>query len=424
MEPGRDAVWSGQFNARLTAQGIQPLSYVRAYICDDTMFDRSGTFQYALNNKFGVMDAAGQQYISVATGPALLHDFTNPDTVAWWDTKLRNMLDLGFNGFMQDFGEQVLSDMHFKDGSTGAAMHNRYTVLYHQVTRKFIDGYMAQHPGRHIFFYTRAGYSGRPGAAGYENSNFPGDEATNWGIAGGLGSLTSDLTNRGVGGAPGFNTDVGGYANFTTPPTDKELFLRWAEWAALTPFYRVHMDGAAPLMPWDFGQGAVDVYRRLPQFHNDAVPLLQGLWTEQQSDGIPIDRPLWLQYPKDPASVRQDQEYTLGNDILVAPVVTAGATTRAVYFPPDCWQDPRDAHVYQGPMTATVAAPLDQLPYFYRCGTSPLGPAYAVARPGAQVGSLPLTSAARPLISLATPAALLGCLLLAGLLFLGRRRPY
>ncbi|WP_177169271.1 TIM-barrel domain-containing protein [Thermoleophilum album] len=67
----------------------------------------------------------------------------------------------------------------------------------------------------------------------------------------------------------------------------------------------------------------------------------------------------------------QDQEWLLGPDVLVAPVVVEGARSRDVYFPRGCWRDPRSGRAYRGPRTVRVAAPLGHLPFFFRCGTRP-----------------------------------------------------
>jgi len=86
---------------------------------------------------------------------------------------------------------------------------------------------------------------------------------------------------------------------------------------------------------------------------------------------MPIARPLWLAYPGDATAAKQDQQWLLGPDVLVAPVVTEGATSRPVYFPQGCWRSPDSGLEVTGPRTVTVPAPIDTLPYFFRCGTAP-----------------------------------------------------
>src|SRR3712207_2095997 len=86
---------------------------------------------------------------------------------------------------------------------------------------------------------------------------------------------------------------------------------------------------------------------------------------------MPIARPLWLVQPGDERAEREEQEWLLGDDVLVAPVVQQGATSREVVFPSGCWEHPETGARFTGPRTARVDAPLDHLPYFFRCGTRP-----------------------------------------------------
>jgi alpha-glucosidase (family GH31 glycosyl hydrolase) len=328
-------------------------------------------------------------YLLSRTGappPGAVHglvDFTDPAQVDAWEAKVREVLDLGFDGFMQDFGEETLLDMTFSDGSTGAQMHNRYPILYHETTRRVIDDYQREHPDREIFFYTRAGYSGSPGSAAFESANFPGDETTDWSIGSGLPSITPDMLNRAVGGAYGFSTDIGGYldlprylgVNDTEVGTTKELLIRWTQWATFSPLFRLH--GANPMgthVPWLYDDETVDLYRHYSELRVQAAPLIRELWREAERSGIPPTRPMWLAEPDNPAARAADQQWMLGDDLLVAPVVTEGATSRDVYFPEGCWEDQNDGRRYHGPATALVDAPLVVLPHFFRCDGHPVAP--------------------------------------------------
>jgi alpha-glucosidase (family GH31 glycosyl hydrolase) len=323
-----------------------------------------------------VRHADGSPYYTTgsASQKIALLDFTNAAAVRFWQQEVAKAFDLGADGFMQDFGEQVLYDMHYHDGETGVTMHNRYLVLYAKATREEIVRYERSHPGRHLWFFDRAGYSGLPGSAAYDGGTFPGDETTDWTPSSGIASLTPDMLSRAVTGAYGFATDIGGYYDLATPPTTKELFLRWAEWAALSPIFRLHGSSLAGThTPWSYDAQTVRVYNRLSRLHLRAVPLILSLWREADRSGMPITRPLWLAYPHDRAAWRQEQEWLLGQDVLVAPVVTEGATSRSVYFPAGCWRSPSGHRTYRGPRSATVSAPLTDLPFFVRCDTAPLG---------------------------------------------------
>ncbi len=115
------------------------------------------------------------------------------------------------------------------------------------------------------------------------------------------------------------------------------------------------------------------VYASLSRLHLRAAPLIMSLWRQADRTGMPVTRPLWLADPGDPRARRQDQEWLLGPDLLVAPVVTQGASSREVFLPPGCWRTP-DHRIVQGPKLAEVLAPATQLPYFTRCGKAPLAP--------------------------------------------------
>jgi sulfoquinovosidase len=242
-------------------------------------------------------------------------------------------------------------------------------VLFHRATFAAVRAFERSHPKRHIWYFTRSGYSG---SARYELGNFPGDETTDWTRSAGLASQTPDMLNRAIGGAYGFTTDIGGFFDVGPyQPTTKELFIRWAEWAALSPFFRVHGSvGAGTHTPWSYDAQTLAIYKRMAALHRRAQPLIRRLWRVADRTGMPPTRPLWLAAPDDPASVREDQEWLLGANVLVAPVVTRDATARDVTFPPGCWR--RAGVRVRGPQVRRVAAPLGTLLWFARCGTRPI----------------------------------------------------
>lgn len=353
---------------QLRSRGIHVLSYLRPWLSPDSAPVAAG---------YAVRDADGAPYYVTGTDQRrfALIDFTNPEAVDFWQDRVRETLDLGFDGFMQDYGEQVMFDMHFADGTTGVTRHNDYLTLMAKATREEFDRYERDHPERaRPWFFTRAGYSGLPGTAAYENANFPGDETTSWDRASGLASLATDMLNRAVGGAFGFATDIGGYFDYTTPPTTKELFIRWAQWAALSPVFRLHGSGKnGTHAPWTYDRQTVRVYKELSRLHLRARPLLTRLWETAVRTGVPPTRPLWFADPEDRAGWGQDQEWLLGPNVLVAPVVVEGARSRSVYLPQGCWQLHGKGAKLDGGRSIKVKADLMTLPWLTRCGTKPLG---------------------------------------------------
>jgi alpha-D-xyloside xylohydrolase len=360
----------------MRARGIRPMLYFRTFVGrDDIGTDDPADFDEAVAKGYVAERADGSPYVFVTNfnEQGAMIDFTDPAAVRWWKGRIREALRLGAAGFMQDFGEQVQVDMHFHNGATGATMHNRLVNLAHRATRSAIRAFERTHPRRRIFFYTRAGHSGTPGAAAFESANFPGDETTDWTRSSGIASLATDMLNRAIGGAYGYTTDIGGYWDF--PPheaTTRELFLRWTQWAALSPLFRLHGSILRGVhTPWSYDAATVRTYRRFTRLHLRARPLILRLWRVAARTGIPPTRPLWLQFPGDRRAARQDQAWMLGPDVLVAPVVTEGARSRDVYFPRGCWRSPASGRRFRGPRSRTVAAPLGRLPYFMRCGARP-----------------------------------------------------
>ena len=369
----------GRVIAELRRRHIHPMLYVRGFVGKDAIgTDSRAAYDEALAKGYVATHANGTPYtfISNFNADGAQIDFTNPAAVRWWQGRIREALDLGADGFMEDFGEQVLTDMRFHDGSTGAQMHNRLPKLFHHATRVAVDAWERAHPGRHVWFYTRASYSGTPGSAADEGGNFPGDETTDWTRAAGLASLTTDMLNREVGGSYGYTTDIGGYIDIGPyQATTRELFLRWAEWAALSPFFRVHGSVAAGThTPWHYGQQALWTWNAMATLHRRARPLITRLWRRADRTGMPVERPLWLAEPGSAGAAKEDQAWMLGPDVLVAPIVAEGAVARTAYVPRGCWTDPESGRRLRGGRVVRLAAGVDDLPFLIRCGKHPFAP--------------------------------------------------
>jgi alpha-glucosidase (family GH31 glycosyl hydrolase) len=360
----------------LLRRGLRPLAYLRSYTSPDPgLTEQPTVFTEALTNNYLTETAAGTPFLFGSTfiaGPAGLIDYSKPTARAWWRGRVREVLELGFDGFMQDFGEQALHEMRFEDGTTGATRHNSYPTLYHRTTREIVDEWEAEHPERSkVFFFTRTGYSGRPGSPAYEASNFPGDETTDFARASGLASLITDMLNRGLGGAYGYNTDIGGYADSVTGPVTKELFVRWSQAAALMPVHRVHNSSSTGTkMPWSFDREALELYTATARLHTEARPLILRLW-RRRSDGRADDAGAVARVPRRPRGGRAGPAVPARpRRARRARSSRTGARSREVYFPEGCWRHPETGR-RSGAGDRARRRAARALPYFFRCGTTP-----------------------------------------------------
>ena len=182
---------------------------------------------------------------------------------------------------------------------------------------------------------------------------------------GGLPASIVAAQTLAVSGFPLYGADTGGYR--AGAPT-KEALLRWAEHTALSMV--MQLGPGEDKYPWNYGAQTVTTYTALANLHQSLAPYLYSLLLSAETSGAPTIRPLPLAYPVDLDAVSfADTEYLLGPALLVAPVVTQGATSRSVHLPPGTWISWWDGSRVVGPKTLTVAAPIGRPPLFVLVGS-------------------------------------------------------
>jgi alpha-glucosidase (family GH31 glycosyl hydrolase) len=290
-------------------------------------------------------------------------DFSNPDARAWWWAAHRDLVRLGVGGWWLDGGEGPPAAAKLAAGD-GTALHNIYDRLRHQA---FAEGEAAARPDQRVFLLCRSGAAGmqRFGAScwsGDINNDFPTLEAQ---VPLGL--------NTGLSGIPYWGTDVGGF--FHAVPETGELYARWFQLGAFSPIFRSHGWVWREHVPWAHGPEVEAICRRYAELRYRLLPYTYTLAWQAHTLGLPLMRPLVLNYPGDPKTWTLDHEYLWGDDLLVAPVTREGATAWPVYLPEGDWFDFWTGERHAGPGGVTLAAPLDRLPLLARAGAIiPLGP--------------------------------------------------
>ncbi len=291
-------------------------------------------------------------------------DLTREDTRAFVHQRLfAPALADGFDGWMADFGEHLPPSAVLSDGTDGMASHNRYPGLWHATNRSFFD---AARPDGDSTFFVRSSSLASPALAPVF---WGGDNDTDWDAADGLQTVVAQAISAGLIGHALFATEIAGYMTFgLTKPASRELFWRWTELGALLPVMRTHHGTARP-RNWNFERDPETLahFRRYARLHVLLYPYLASLAREASETGVPPVRPLALEYGDNiPNDV--SQEYLLGPDVLVAPVVTPGATTRQLFAPPGRWRHWWTSETVFGPGPVRVPAPVGDLPLFVREG--------------------------------------------------------
>jgi len=351
----------------LKAQGFQTVLIVDPGIKVDENFSiykdgqRTGIF---VKNPDG-----SELHRDVWPGAAAFPDFTDLKARSWWGMQFKGDIVDGVAGFWNDMNEPgvfmndktekpeilhhpaktfPLDTPHAGDGLPGT--HRRYHNVYGmQMARATFEGVKNLRPDKRPFVLTRAGFAG----VQRYSAVWTGDNYASWDQ---LALSLSMLSNLSVSGVPFVGCDVGGFNDRPSP----ELYARWLEAAVLTPFLRSHSVGwAGNKEPWEYGDQFTAINRATIELRYRFLPYIYILFREHEKTGMPIMRPLWFEYPSDKRTYLIADEYLVGSDLLVAPVVKEGMREREVYFPAgDSWIDYWTGERYEGGKPATIKAPL------------------------------------------------------------------
>ncbi len=310
-------------------------------------------------------DGTPNTFLGAKFTKAGLLDLTNPDARAWAIGKMHAAMALGADGFMNDFAEWLPVEDSLLAGGTGLQLHNEYAVLWAKTARDAIDTAPDKDSER-LFF----GRSGWLGTSPLMDVFWAGDQRTDFQPDDGLPTVPVIGINMSVLGCPTFGHDIAGYQSATNPPSTKELYFRWTSLGAFSPVMRTHHGYHADKQwRWDKDDETIAHFRKMAKLHVQLAPLLEALAEEAHETGISIQRGLFLEFPGEDAAWTTKDELLLGPNVLVAPVVAAGKTSRPVWIPPGTWLPFEGGAAVTGPTTIEVPAALGEIPVFVRSGT-------------------------------------------------------
>ena len=301
---------------------------------------------------------------------SMIPDFTNPVAEESWFAKRQYLTELGVDGFKTDGGEFIYrDDVRFADGSSGRAGKNRYAQQYTAAYTRHLAPEQA--------LFSRAGYAGQHTTP----IHWAGDQQSQYSeLASALrAGLSAALT-----GIPFWSFDIGGFAG---PLPSLDLYRRATQLACFVPVMQWHSEpdggqfrelmpggeGNNERSPWNLAAayGVPEFVDEMRFWHNLRMNLLPYLYStalDCAEASIPMMRPLVYQWPEDPLAWDCEDEFLLGDSLLVAPLLEENTEKRTVYLPEGQWIGLFDRRTVAVGQTVTAGGD-GRIPVFLRAGS-------------------------------------------------------
>ncbi len=271
-------------------------------------------------------------------------DFSNSEAVAWYREKIGALLRLGVGVIKVDFGEAAPLTGLYASGRSGFYEHNLYPLRYNRTVAE-----ITREVSGESLIWARSAWAG--------SQRYP----VHWGgdagkMDAGMAATLRGGLSLGLSGFTFWSHDIGGFFGDRA----EEVYRRWVPFGMLTSHSRSH--GTPPKEPWEFGPQFLDDYRRAAELKYRLMPYVYAQARDASERGLPMLRALFVEYPDDPGAWGVEDEYLFGSDLLVAPLLEAGASGREVYLPGGRWVDYQTGRVYgrgwqrieAGPIPAVV----------------------------------------------------------------------
>ena len=260
-------------------------------------------------------------------------DFTNPRAEVWYQNKLKGLLDMGVDCFKTDFGERIpVRDIAYYDGSDPVKMHNYYTYLYNKAVFELLQRERGE--GEAVLFARSATVGGQ---------KFP----VHWGgdCSASYASMAETIRSGLSLACAGFgfwSHDISGFESTASA----DIYKRWCQFGLLSSHSRLH-GSSTYRVPWIFDREACDVLRKFVKLKCALMPYLYRQAVKTHEEGIPLMRPMFLEFPGDRCCETLDKQYMLGDSLLVAPVFKESGEVE-YYLPKGNWVNLLTGNSYMG----------------------------------------------------------------------------
>ena len=301
-------------------------------------------------------------------------DFTIPAVADWWGNYQQKPICDGVSGFWTDMGEPAWSneeDVDRLNMKHHLGMHDEIHNVYGLTWDKVVKEQFEKHnPNQRIFQMTRSAFAGMQRYTfGWTNDSGNGQD-----VLEGWAQLENQVAvgiSAGLGGIPFWTTDISGYCgDIYDYQAMEELYTRWMQFGVFCPLSRAHHEGDNAVEPWMFGDVVEKNSKAAIELKYQLFPYLYSYSRVAHDKGLPINRPLFMEYPNDEMATQTDNQFMFGQELLVAPVLKKGERVKKIYLPDGEWIDFNDKKtVYLGGQFISYRSPLTTIPIFVKKGS-------------------------------------------------------
>lgn len=324
---------------------------------------------YAIKKGYVVKNPDGSPYRMPPSwfGNSLNPDFTNPEAVKWWQNKRRYLIEeLGIDAFKCDGGEFIWGrDLQFYNGKTGEELRNKYSNLYIKAYNDFVKTFKEDA----ITFHR----SGTFGIQAYPIA-WNGDQNSSFAE---FKSAIRSILNLSMSGISFVAYDIAGYYNHSLTP---ELYKRSVAQATFSPIMQFHSayggdpEPSMERSPWNLSKlfndpSLITVYKKYANTRYNIIPYLYTETLFTSETGIPLMRPLFLDYPEVFTENEDNLDYMLGRNFLIHPITDSNVISFDMKLPTGNWYVFWDLKKYTGNKNYSLKAPVDYIPVFVKEGS-------------------------------------------------------